>query len=150
VLAAKVRGSHLLDEATRDEPLDVFVLFSSITGVFGNLGQADYAYANAFLDEFAQWRELQRRRGQRSGTTLAIDWPAWVAGGMKTSAAVEETLARAGLAPVDAENGFRMFETALRSGEHQVLALLGDPDRIRLDPVDDPAPAVRSESAQSG
>src|SRR6185436_8924033 len=36
VLSPKVLGAIALDEATRDEPLDFFVLFSSIAGVLGN------------------------------------------------------------------------------------------------------------------
>ena len=49
-----------LDAATRDDPLDCFLLFSSLVAFFGNAGQADYAYANSFLHGFADWREAQR------------------------------------------------------------------------------------------
>ena len=48
---------HLLvAEALGDEPLDFFVLSSSISTVLGGLGLADYAGANAFLDAFAHSR----------------------------------------------------------------------------------------------
>ena len=57
VLASKVFGAVHLDEATRDEELDFLVLFSSVAAETGNLGQADYAYANAFLGHFAELRE---------------------------------------------------------------------------------------------
>ena len=53
VLAAKVRGVEALDAATCQDPLDCFILFSSIAGLFGNAGQSDYAYANAYLDALA-------------------------------------------------------------------------------------------------
>src|SRR5581483_5809831 len=52
VFAPKVAGLVALDEATRDIALDLFVMFSSITGVMGNVGQADYAAANAFMDAY--------------------------------------------------------------------------------------------------
>ena len=53
VLAPKVAGLLALDAATRDQELDFFVLFSSLTAVFGNIGQADYAAANGFMDAYA-------------------------------------------------------------------------------------------------
>src|SRR4029077_18445093 len=46
VLMPKVTGTVNLDRASRDLDLDFFVLFSSIAGASGNLGQADYAAAN--------------------------------------------------------------------------------------------------------
>ena len=59
VLAPKVYGTVYLDEATRDERLDFFVLFSSVVAVTGNVGQADYAYANSFMDSFAEKRDVR-------------------------------------------------------------------------------------------
>src|SRR5205807_7613928 len=61
VLAPKVHGAINLDRATSGENLDLFVLFSSVAGVMGNLGQCDYAYANHFLDSFAEAREQLRK-----------------------------------------------------------------------------------------
>ncbi|MBO7942928.1 SDR family NAD(P)-dependent oxidoreductase, partial [Streptomyces sp. S9] len=56
VLAAKVAGALNLDAALAGDALDLFVLFSSVAGALGNPGQCDYAYANAFLDAFAEGR----------------------------------------------------------------------------------------------
>src|SRR5262249_54442278 len=56
VLAPKVIGTCNLDLASQDEKLDFFVLFSSLAGALGNLGQADYAAANGFMDQFAAYR----------------------------------------------------------------------------------------------
>ena len=53
VLAPKILGTLHLDDASRNAALDFFVLFSSFAGAFGNVGQADYAVANAFLDHCA-------------------------------------------------------------------------------------------------
>nr|WGD66911.1 SDR family NAD(P)-dependent oxidoreductase [Bacillus velezensis] len=63
VLQSKVNGVIHLDEALRNMPLDFFVLFSSISSEIGSLGQADYAYANRFLEHFAEWRECMRKEG---------------------------------------------------------------------------------------
>ncbi|MCP5003212.1 MAG: SDR family NAD(P)-dependent oxidoreductase, partial [Planctomycetes bacterium] len=56
VLLPKVTGTVNLDKATRGIELDFFVLFSSGAGVMGNIGQADYSTANAFMDQFAAYR----------------------------------------------------------------------------------------------
>src|SRR5699024_871668 len=55
-LEPKVTGAQLLDGATAQDPLDVFVLMSSTAGTLGNAGQCDYAMANRFLDAFADQR----------------------------------------------------------------------------------------------
>ena len=88
VLAPKVAGIVNLDAATRDVALDFMVLFGSGAGALGNVGQADYAAANAFLDCYAAYRNEQVRRGERRGQTLALDWPLWRDGGMQVDAAV--------------------------------------------------------------
>ena len=68
LLAPKVSGVLLLDEFSRDLPLECFILCSSTAAVFGNPGQADYAAANGCLDAFSAWqREQQRQLGLRLG-----------------------------------------------------------------------------------
>lgn len=52
----KVKGTWNLHEATAGADLDFMVLFSSLSGVIGNPGQANYASGNTLLDAFAQWR----------------------------------------------------------------------------------------------
>ncbi len=56
VLAPKLEGGWNLHRATRSRTLDHFVLFSSITSVYGNARQGSYAAANAFLDALAAHR----------------------------------------------------------------------------------------------
>jgi acyl transferase domain-containing protein/acyl-CoA synthetase (AMP-forming)/AMP-acid ligase II len=70
VIAPKIFGTWLLHEYTKDLDLDFFVLCSSGVGISGEIGLADYAAANSFLDSFAQHRA-------RSKSTLAIDWVVW-------------------------------------------------------------------------
>ncbi|KAF5665038.1 polyketide synthase [Fusarium denticulatum] len=57
-VAPKVTGTWNLHHATiqAGADLDFFVLFSSMSGVTGQAGQANYAGANTFLDAFVQYR----------------------------------------------------------------------------------------------
>lgn len=77
VLLPKVCGALALQEALADQPLDFFLLFSSLFAVAGGIGQVDYSAANNFLDAFA--RE-QTRRG--AWNTMSINWGAWSEVGM--------------------------------------------------------------------
>lgn len=56
VLAPKILGAHHLDELSRDLELDIFVLYSSVTTLFGNPGQASYVAANRYLEALAHAR----------------------------------------------------------------------------------------------
>lgn len=55
-VAPKMDGAWILHQLTRDLPLDCFILFSSLSGLVGLPGQANYSAANTFLDALAGYR----------------------------------------------------------------------------------------------
>ncbi|MDB5559437.1 MAG: Beta-ketoacyl synthase, partial [Enterovirga sp.] len=67
VLNPKVTGVGHLDRLTREDGLDYFVLFSSITTFVGNPGQAAYVAANGYLEGVAR----ARRQEGLPGTAFA-------------------------------------------------------------------------------
>ncbi len=71
VMAPKVQGTWILDHVTEHDPLDFFVMFSSISAILPEVGQGDYMAANCYLDAYASSRMM---RGKK---TLSINWPAW-------------------------------------------------------------------------
>ncbi|KAJ9325440.1 hypothetical protein DTO027B5_5001 [Paecilomyces variotii] len=52
----KIQGTWNLHDASLDQDLDFFLLFSSMGGILGIPGQANYASANTFMDAFVQFR----------------------------------------------------------------------------------------------
>lgn len=54
----KVQGTWNLHNALskQEEPLDFFFLFSSVSGTAGQIGQANYAAGNTFMNAFVQYR----------------------------------------------------------------------------------------------
>ena len=132
VLGPKIQGTVWLDEATKDAPLDFFVFFSSISSVLGNIGQCDYAYANSFMDHYAESREIRRAKGERYGKTVSINWPLWKNGTMNVD---RETRAKAkrkfGLEAIEDALGTEAFELALAMDKPRFMVLGGDPEKIR-------------------
>ena len=59
VVQPKYQGAWNMHRAFLNQKLDFFIMLSSISSVIGNRGQAAYAAANSFLDEFAHYRACQ-------------------------------------------------------------------------------------------
>lgn len=76
VLAPKIQGTWILDQLTRTDCPDFFVLCSSISTLMAGAGQGDYVAANAYLDAYAQYRS------QAGYPTVSINWAAWKETGM--------------------------------------------------------------------
>ncbi|CAO5173188.1 (acyl-carrier-protein) S-malonyltransferase [Frankia sp. AiPs1] len=135
VLRPKLDAAWNLHELTAGHPLAELVLFSSISGLTGTAGQANYAAANTFLDALA----AHRRAAAQSAVALA--WGLWdsTAGGMSTglTAADVARWRRAGVAPIAAELGTELFDTALAHGDALVV-----PARLTPGTIDGEPPAV--------
>ena len=127
VILPKINGTLNLDTVFHDQPLDFFILFSSIAAVFGNPGQADYAYANGFLDDFAVYRNSLVASGNARGKTLSINWPLWSEGGMQLDEVTSKSMHDLfGMLPIDARQGLRCIEVCLHLDESSVMHMYGD------------------------
>jgi NAD(P)-dependent dehydrogenase (short-subunit alcohol dehydrogenase family) len=76
VFTPKVNGLHNLLKIAPAGQLDFLVLFSSVVGFFGNIGQADYAMANEVLNKVA----YQIKRENPTCHVVSIDWGPWDSG----------------------------------------------------------------------
>jgi rifamycin polyketide synthase module 1/2/3 len=119
VFGPKLQAAVWLDELTRELELDAFVLVSSIAGVFGARGQANYAAANAGLHALCS----QRRRRGLPGLVLAYGPWAEVGMAARLSAADRARLARAGTPPLSIRDALALFDAALSGPESDLLAM---------------------------
>lgn len=121
VMAPKAHGAWLLHENTKDMALDCFVMFSSVSSIFGNPAQGNYAAANAFLDSLAHHR---RALGLPA---LAINWG--VLGGegyVARNERVAEFLARQGTGALTPGEVTSLMESFLTGHSTQMSAIRVD------------------------
>ncbi|MET7774140.1 type I polyketide synthase [Nocardia sp. NPDC005366] len=127
VLAPKVDGGWNLHEATAGLDLSLFAVFSSIAGVLGTAGQANYAAGNRFLDGLVSYR---RSRGL-PGVSLA--WGLWDHETGMTGRLSDGDVARmqrTGLVAMTVTEGLALWDAALASG--RALLVPARLDRLTL------------------
>jgi mycoketide-CoA synthase len=110
VLRAKVEGAWNLHELTRDLDVSAFVLFSSMAGLAGASGQANYAAANAFLDGLAVHR---RSFGLPA---MSLGWGLWDQASAMTGAlgaADRARFGRDGIVAMSSDQALELLDTAL-------------------------------------
>ncbi|WP_421671939.1 type I polyketide synthase [Saccharopolyspora spinosa] len=124
VLSAKVVGAANLDRLLGGQPLDAFVLFSSISGVWGAGGQGAYSAANAYLDALAE----RRRACGRPATCIA--WGPWAGAGMAVQEGNEAHLRRRGLVPMEPQSALFALQQALSQRETAITVADVDWERF--------------------
>ncbi|MBV9305427.1 MAG: SDR family NAD(P)-dependent oxidoreductase, partial [Acidobacteriaceae bacterium] len=121
VLQAKVEGTLALDAATTQDPLDFFVLYSSLSAITGDFGQGDYAAANRFLDAFALCRA---ERGP--GRSLSVGWGLWQESGLSTTEQVKAWEQDTGLQALKTEAALDSLQMLLASQANHALVVAGN------------------------
>ncbi|GAA0223784.1 type I polyketide synthase [Cryptosporangium japonicum] len=155
VSRAKVDGARHLDALTRARELQAFVVFSSVVGVVGTAGQANYAAANAALDAIAARRVALGHRA------TALAWGPWdqrgeAGGGMAADLddVAVRRFATAGLAPISIADGLALFDAGCASREPNLVPIRVERSSSESDgPRTVPAllrPLVRPRSGAAG
>jgi acyl transferase domain-containing protein/phospholipid N-methyltransferase/acyl carrier protein len=124
VFAAKIYGAWLLDEVTRDQPLDFIALFSSAAGLLGSAGQTNHAAANAYMDALAA------RLREEGRPAISIQWGAWAEIGAAASESVAGRLAERGMLPIKPKQGLRALEVVLDRAPTVVGVIAADWNRM--------------------
>lgn len=116
VLAPKVAGALLLHKLLQNEPLDFFLLFSSVGSVVASAGQANYAAGNAFLDAVAHHR---RARGLPA---MSVNWGPWAVGMVRELDLIAH-YAQRGMEPITPAQGVQMLDRIFGQNHAQLAAL---------------------------
>ncbi|MET9296823.1 SDR family NAD(P)-dependent oxidoreductase [Streptomyces sp. NPDC003077] len=125
VLAPKLLGALLLDEAVRGRDLGFFVGYSSGSGTLGNVHQAPYAAGNLFLEA------LTRARRRAGAPALALVYGPVSDAGYVARKGLTDALAQRGWAPVTTDEAFAAFDTLLGDETPVVLIDRSDWHRVR-------------------
>lgn len=112
VLRPKLHGAVALDELTRDDPIELFLMFSSATTILGAPAQGAYVAANMALEALARQRHAQGR------PALAVAWgPIEDAGYLAQRPEMRERLARRlGAIPITAAQALAALPAMLATG----------------------------------
>ena len=124
VLRPKVLGGWLLHEKLAELSLEFFVTFSSSASLWGSLGQANYAAANAFLDSLAYYRRAQGKAG------LSINWGPWSEVGMSARANLKARLARFDIASLSPRQGLMLMGKLLFQSIAQIGVVAIEPQQL--------------------
>ena len=117
----KVSATWVLHELTREEDLDLFVLFSSVSALWGSVNLSHYTAANHFMDALSCYR------AGNGLPSLSVQWGPWAEIGM--SSKERETapqLAKLGLRLMPPDEAILALEASLSHG--RPLSLLADVD----------------------
>ncbi len=125
VFDTKVNAAAVLREKIRDDACFV-VFFSSVSSVFGNRGQADYAAANDVLDKLARhWQP------HFAGRVVSVNWGPWADTGMVSNTVRQEYERKGiGLIPQDEGVAALLRELASDARDPQVVLMCGAPENF--------------------
>lgn len=109
VMDTKAKGARILLRELDFETLDFLMFFSSVSGRFGNRGQADYAAANEILNKMAV-----KIHHQWPGKAVAVNWGPWEGDGM-VSSQLKEQFMKAGVYLLPRDLGAKMFNREINA-----------------------------------
>ncbi|ODG99976.1 beta-ketoacyl synthase [Nostoc sp. KVJ20] len=122
VYAAKVKGLENLLRCVPPNQLNYLVLFSSVVGFYGNVGQTDYAIANEILNKSAH---LVKRNHPHSHV-VAINWGPWDSG--MVSPELKQAFAERNIETIPIEIGTEFLVDELAStNQETVQVVIGSP-----------------------
>lgn len=110
VFAPKVDAMQKLQHITGVQPLQSFVAFSSMAGLLGSPGQANYSAANAVLDAATARLQLQGL------SAVSMQYGAWQGGGMAGSTAHKQQ--EMGVGALTPDQGLRALHSVLAAAHN--------------------------------
>ncbi|MFO0171225.1 MAG: SDR family NAD(P)-dependent oxidoreductase, partial [Aphanizomenon sp.] len=118
VYAAKVKGLENLLRCVPASQLQYLVLFSSVVGFYGNVGQSDYAIANEILNKSAHLI----KHNYPNCHVMAINWGPWESG--MVSPELKKAFAERGIEVIPVETGIQILIDELNTANQDAVQLV--------------------------
>lgn len=114
-MAIKVSAAWNLHQLTIKDDVDLFVLFSSVSALWGSVNLAHYTASNYFLDALAQLRHQQGRKA------VCIDWGPWSDVGMSAKEEETKLLEMLGLNLIAPDQALAFMERLIVNNQPQAV-----------------------------
>jgi acyl transferase domain-containing protein/NADPH:quinone reductase-like Zn-dependent oxidoreductase/acyl carrier protein len=136
VIEVKIRGAENLDRLTRDDKLELFLLFSSATTMLGNPGQANYVMANGYLEGLARARRAVGRPALAVGFGAIAD-KGFLARNIEVNDLLSKRIGKAALKARDALEQVERYMLADRGAVDAAAVMIAEIDwnAVRLLPI---------------
>ena len=121
VYDVKIMGAKAVLNATKDQPLQFFMGFTSVAGRFGNAGQVDYSAANDTLAKMGG----ALRKYHPDCMVKAVGWSAWADIGMASKGSVKTILEVGGVTFIPPEDGIRYAIGEILHGREREVYYFG-------------------------
>lgn len=105
----KVRGTWALHECLAGQPLDFFVMLSSISAMTGAPTQSNYCAGNTFLDFFARYRAGLGLPATTVGLSMVLE-----VGFVSQNLAIEQGISRSGIHGITERDFVLLMERAMK------------------------------------
>ncbi|MEO1428838.1 MAG: SDR family NAD(P)-dependent oxidoreductase [Cyanobacteria bacterium J06633_8] len=133
VYSAKIKGLENLLGCVNLSQLEHLVLYSSVAGFYGNIGQSDYALSNEILNKSAHLLKQQYPQCH----IVAINWGGWDSG--MVTPELKKEFARRGIEIIPVEAGAKMLVNELNdSFRDSTQVVIGSP-------ISPPPPPLNSQ-----
>ena len=128
VYTPKVQGLQNLLNCINPQQLQHLVLFSSVTGFYGNIGQSDYAIANEILNKSAH----KIKQNYPQCHVVAINWGGWDSG--MVTPQLKKAFAERGIGIIPVGTGTQMLVNELHPAyQKNSQVVIGSP--MKLPPI---------------
>lgn len=122
---SKLQAAVLLDQYSRTQPIDFFLLYSSFNAVLGSVGQGAYAAANAAMDALAWQRQHQ------GYPALSINWGPWQTGiQQQSSSALRTFWQQSGIGLIGNEQAGSILDVAISQRQSQLSVVNFDWNKL--------------------
>ncbi len=123
VISSKINGALAIIDMNRTYNFKKVLFFSSTSGVFGNEGQLDYAYANMLINSLCS--------KDSDSNIVSISWPFWDTEGMKMPKEYKEKIFSAyGFRPMPTREGIDIIKHTLANNSKSSIVLYGDRQKL--------------------